>query len=47
MFISKASELSIIEENIGGEKLQALEEDAAHRGKDQFGAKEVKGDNSV
>ncbi|KAG9044328.1 hypothetical protein FS837_008344, partial [Tulasnella sp. UAMH 9824] len=42
-FLAKASELRSIEDSIGEERLRALEAEAARRGKDQYGAREVKG----
>lgn len=45
-FLAKASELQSIEDSLGDERLQALEAEAARRGKDQYGAKELKGNVS-
>lgn len=42
-FLEKASELQSIEDSIGEDRLRALEAEAARRGKDQYGAKELKG----
>lgn len=43
MFSSKSSELREIEESIGQDRLRDMEQDAANRGREQYGAVEVKG----